>query len=157
MDRQVPCGRLVLFTMKVWPSPSAYGMTNIMKGLKGTLMSFRGMRSLKSIYWLDAIKFLTGHFRCRELGLFERCEEILPRDSTEAELLKLHTPEMISILKATEDTTDIDSLEELSSKYDFLYIHPVRTNIDLFERMLPDTNLLVLILVIKNCNQNKCL
>lgn len=62
--------------------------------------------------------------RCRELELFKRCEEIPPRDSTESELLKLHTPEMISILKATEDSTDVDSLEKLSSKYDFLYIHP---------------------------------
>jgi len=49
MDRQVPCGRLVLFTMKVWPSPSAYGMTNIMKGLKGTLVSFRDAVNLGSL------------------------------------------------------------------------------------------------------------
>jgi len=62
--------------------------------------------------------------RCRELGLFERCLTIPPRESTEAELLKLHTPEMISILKATEDSTDVDALEDLSSQYDFLFIHP---------------------------------
>jgi len=79
------------------------------------------------------LNFFLNHLtRCREYGLFERCNEIPPRDSTEAELLKLHTPEMISILKATEDSTDIDSLEELSSKYDFLYIHPVRTTITLY-------------------------
>ena len=45
---------------------------------------------------------------------------------------------MISILKATEDSTDVDSLEKLSSKYDFLYIHPVSTRLNLSKRLAPD-------------------
>ena len=47
-------------------------------------------------------------------------------EATEEELLKLHTPDMISILKNTECMSDEEALEKLSSKYDFLYIHPVR-------------------------------
>lgn len=37
----------------------------------------------------------------------------------------VHTPEMISILKNTAGFSDEGALEQLSSKYDFLYIHPV--------------------------------
>ena len=33
---------------------------------------------------------------------------------------------MISILKDTENISDEETLEKLSAKYDFLYIHPVR-------------------------------
>lgn len=46
---------------------------------------------------------------------------------TEEEILKLHTPEMISVLKSTDNVEDEALLEEISSKYDFLFIHPVRT------------------------------
>ena len=63
--------------------------------------------------------------RCKELQLFQRCFSIKPREATEEELLKLHTPDMISILKSTENVSDEVALEELSSHYDFLYIHPV--------------------------------
>ena len=50
---------------------------------------------------------------------------IEPRNVTDEELLKLHVPEMISILKGTDGCTDEQLLEELSSRYDFLFIHPV--------------------------------
>ncbi|XP_026287181.1 histone deacetylase 6 isoform X1 [Frankliniella occidentalis] len=62
--------------------------------------------------------------RCEELGLVQCCKEILPREATEKELLSKHTPEQIAILKATENVSDEQYLENLSSKYDAIYIHP---------------------------------
>ena len=56
----------------------------------------------------------------------QRCLSIKPREATEDELLKLHTPDMITKLKDTENLTDEVALEDLSSQYDFLYIHPVK-------------------------------
>lgn len=63
--------------------------------------------------------------RCEELGLLKDCLEISPREATEEELLTKHTPEQIEILKATENSSDLQYLENLSSKYDAIYIHPV--------------------------------
>ncbi|XP_057378320.1 histone deacetylase 6-like [Daphnia carinata] len=62
--------------------------------------------------------------RCEELQLLNRCIYIKPRAATKEELLMVHTPEMISILKNTAGFSDEEALEQLSSKYDFLYIHP---------------------------------
>ncbi|XP_058833510.1 histone deacetylase 6 isoform X2 [Topomyia yanbarensis] len=62
--------------------------------------------------------------RCRELKLVERCQLIEPRMATEAELLTKHTAEQVEILKATKECRDTDALEELSSHYDAIYIHP---------------------------------
>jgi len=50
---------------------------------------------------------------------------INPREAAEKELLKLHSSEMITKLKATENVVDQEQLEEISSNYDFLYLHPV--------------------------------
>ncbi|XP_058444498.1 histone deacetylase 6 isoform X2 [Malaya genurostris] len=62
--------------------------------------------------------------RCRQLKLVERCQMIEPRMATEAEVLSKHTPEQVEILKATKEFQDVDALEELSSHYDAIYIHP---------------------------------
>lgn len=63
--------------------------------------------------------------RCEELGLVERCKYITPRSAEYSELLSKHTPAHIEILKSTEGCNDEKKLEELSSKYDAIYIHPV--------------------------------
>ena len=63
--------------------------------------------------------------RCEELGLIERCKFIQPRMATECEVLTKHTQEQIDTLKATKGANDEAALEELSSNYDAIYIHPV--------------------------------
>ncbi|XP_008555902.1 histone deacetylase 6 isoform X1 [Microplitis demolitor] len=62
--------------------------------------------------------------RCNELGLISRCKLISPRLATDKELLQKHTQKQIDILKATDGCTDLTKLEELSSRYDAIYIHP---------------------------------
>lgn len=64
-------------------------------------------------------------FRCEELNLIERCHPIDSRPGTLDEILKKHTQEQYDILKATENELDEPKLEELSSHYDAIYIHPV--------------------------------
>lgn len=65
--------------------------------------------------------------RCEELGLINRCKLVTPRQASEDEILMKHSQEQIDILKATDECTDVDSLELLSSTYDAIYIHPVCT------------------------------
>jgi hypothetical protein len=48
-----------------------------------------------------------------------------PREATEEEILMKHSVEQIEILKATSECQDEEFLEELSSRYDAIYIHPV--------------------------------
>ncbi len=62
--------------------------------------------------------------RCREYGLAQRCVEIQPRNATQDELLKLHTPDRIELLKGTDGSPDAEALEAISSGYDAIYIHP---------------------------------
>lgn len=63
--------------------------------------------------------------RCRELKLVERCAVIEPRMASEEEVLTKHTPEQLEILKSTRGSQDVAALEELSSHYDAVFIHPV--------------------------------
>lgn len=70
--------------------------------------------------------------RCEELHLIDRCHPINSRSGTIQEILLKHTQEQFDILKATENETDEPKLEELSSHYDAIYIHPVSTNYTAF-------------------------
>lgn len=78
--------------------------------------------------------------RCNELGLISRCKLISPRLATDKELLQKHTQKQIDILKATDGCTDLTKLEELSSRYDAIYIHPVR--------QILNTNIIILTIYI---------
>lgn len=64
-------------------------------------------------------------FRCRELKLIDRCVSLSPRDATVDEILTKHTKEHYDLLKTTSDCSNEEKLEELSSKFDAIYIHPV--------------------------------
>ncbi|KPJ10234.1 Histone deacetylase 6 [Papilio machaon] len=62
--------------------------------------------------------------RCRELNLIEQCKQYAPRTATKEELLTLHSASVYETLEATHENNDIEYLEEVSSKYDAIYIHP---------------------------------
>lgn len=64
-------------------------------------------------------------YRCEELELVERCHLLTPRSATKDEILLKHTEEQFNILKDTDGDSNEDKLEELSSHYDAIYIHPV--------------------------------
>lgn len=66
--------------------------------------------------------------RCEELHLIDRCHPIGTRSGTLEEILLKHTQEQYDILKATENETNEQKLEALSSHYDAIYIHPVSFN-----------------------------
>jgi len=62
---------------------------------------------------------------CRELNLAERCLELPSRSATREEILRLHTEEHFDRLKQTSGIRDDERMEDLSSRYDSIYIHPV--------------------------------
>lgn len=57
--------------------------------------------------------------------MIDRCHQIEPRLGTLEEILLKHTRDQYEILKSTENETDKDKLEELSSHYNSVFFHPV--------------------------------
>lgn len=68
---------------------------------------------------------VSSDLRCEELQLIDRCHQIEPRAATPEEILLKHTQDQYDILMSTENETDQEKLEELSSHYDSIFIHPV--------------------------------
>lgn len=68
---------------------------------------------------------VTVYCRCEALGLISRCLFLEAREATENEILMQHSVEQVKILKATSECRDEEFLEELSSRYDAIYLHPV--------------------------------
>ncbi|XP_052741818.1 histone deacetylase 6 isoform X1 [Bicyclus anynana] len=62
--------------------------------------------------------------RCQELNLIEQCKSFPPRAATKEELTALHCPSVYEMMERTHQNNDIQLLEEISSKYDAVYIHP---------------------------------
>ncbi|KAL4113721.1 hypothetical protein QTP88_017298 [Uroleucon formosanum] len=60
--------------------------------------------------------------RCNSLGLIDRCIKISSRQATKEELLSKHTAEHIDLLESTEHY-NVEKLEQLSSRYDSIYVH----------------------------------
>ncbi|XP_025203106.1 histone deacetylase 6-like [Melanaphis sacchari] len=60
--------------------------------------------------------------RCNSLGLIDRCTKISSRQATKEELLSKHMKEHIDLLESTEHYND-EELEQLSSRYDSIYLH----------------------------------
>lgn len=69
---------------------------------------------------------LLNTFRCTELGLLDRCMPLEPFSASNDDILAIHTEKLINLLKSTDKSENWDELEEISSKYDAVYIHPVR-------------------------------
>lgn len=63
--------------------------------------------------------------RCIELGLVERCRPIAVRNASVDEVLIKHSQAHYDLLKTTSQCTDEVKTEDLSSKFDAVYIHPV--------------------------------
>lgn len=63
--------------------------------------------------------------RCNELGLLERCTKLQCRSATNDEILMKHSQETIDLLKSTDSVQNADYLENMSSKFDGVYFHPV--------------------------------
>lgn len=63
--------------------------------------------------------------------MVDRCQVIDSRPGTLQEILTKHTQEQYDILQATENEANESKLEELSSHYDAIYIHPVSLTFDL--------------------------
>lgn len=69
--------------------------------------------------------------RCEELQLIERCKPIKSRFATIDEILLKHTIEQYDILEATSRNNKTIELEDLSSHYDAIYIHPTTFQLSL--------------------------
>lgn len=85
------------------------------------------------VVWCKSVITLTSA-RCTELGLLSRCHQLSPRPVSDVELAKMHTPELISLLRSTAGEANTDKLEDISANYDAIYLHPVRLEL---KRCLP--------------------
>ncbi|XP_037298714.1 histone deacetylase 6-like [Manduca sexta] len=62
--------------------------------------------------------------RCQELNLIDQCKQYAPRAATKEELCALHSPSVYEMMETTHQNNNTEFLEELSSRYDAIYIHP---------------------------------
>ncbi|XP_065353218.1 histone deacetylase 6 isoform X1 [Cloeon dipterum] len=62
--------------------------------------------------------------RCKELGLLDRCSSLQPYSASTEDVLAIHTEKLVNLLKGTDKSENWDQLEEISSRYDAIYIHP---------------------------------
>lgn len=69
--------------------------------------------------------------RCREMKLIERCKELKPRQAIKDEILMVHTEKHYQLLEATKECKDEGKMEQLSSNYDAIYIHPTTFDLSL--------------------------
>ncbi|XP_062610586.1 histone deacetylase 6-like isoform X1 [Saccostrea cucullata] len=60
--------------------------------------------------------------RCKHYGLLDRCTRVQTRKANDEEILTLHHPDHLEILKKSESMTK-EEMETLSQKYDYLYFH----------------------------------
>ena len=58
------------------------------------------------------------------MKLIERCKELKPRLAEKDEILQIHTETHYNLLESTKNCTNEQFLEDLSSNYDAIYIHP---------------------------------
>lgn len=69
--------------------------------------------------------------RCREMKLIERCKELKPRMATKDEVLTRHTEDLYNLLETTKNYKDESKMEDLSSHYEAIYIHPTTFDLSL--------------------------
>lgn len=65
------------------------------------------------------------------MKLLDRCKKLEPRLSTKEEVLSIHTDDHYNLLESTKNVTDEEQLEDLSSHYDAIYIHPTTFDLSL--------------------------
>lgn len=64
--------------------------------------------------------------------MVERCQILPSRKATKDEIMLLHSDEHYKLLEKTSGINDDTKMEDLSSQFDSVYIHPVSfTNHDL--------------------------
>ena len=68
-------------------------------------------------------RYLSVVRRCSELGLLSRCVRLPARSISREELRLCHDESLLELLQATKDMT-VQELQETSSQFDCLYIHP---------------------------------
>ncbi|XP_078063114.1 protein deacetylase HDAC6-like, partial [Mustelus asterias] len=61
--------------------------------------------------------------KLQECGLTERCKRIPPRLATKEELMLVHTPDYIDMVKSTETMSTV-ALQAQSESFDLVYFHP---------------------------------
>ncbi|KAG9460985.1 hypothetical protein GDO78_018502 [Eleutherodactylus coqui] len=57
-------------------------------------------------------------------GLLQRCLPVPAREASAEELLLVHSPEYVELMKSTQKMTE-EELRALSDTYDSVYLHPL--------------------------------
>ncbi|XP_023297064.2 histone deacetylase 6 isoform X1 [Lucilia cuprina] len=76
-------------------------------------------------------RFIRVLDRCRELKLVERCQILPSRRATKDEVMLLHSEEHYQLLEKTSGVNDDVKMEDLSSQFDSVYIHPTTFDLSL--------------------------
>jgi histone deacetylase 6 len=109
-------------------NPQAMSAATIVKGETGLIYDERMTQHL--CIWDKGHPECPDRFtwvlqRCRDYQLDSRCKILKSRLATKDEILLKHTDEQYELLKSTFKSTNEEQLEDLSSRYDAIFFHPV--------------------------------
>ncbi|KAM6216522.1 polyamine deacetylase HDAC10 [Rhynchocyon petersi] len=96
----------------------------------GTALVYHEDMTVSRLLWDDPEceiecpeRLSTALERLQQRGLAQRCLQLAAREATEAELGLVHSPEYVSVVRATQ-VLDTAELRALSRRYDAVYFHP---------------------------------
>lgn len=69
--------------------------------------------------------------RCKQLNLIDQCKKLSSRKATKEEVLAIHDEKTYTILESTKGNKSEADLENLSSNYNAIYIHPTTFDLSL--------------------------
>lgn len=82
------------------------------------------MSSFKFLWFILDVPTNILLFRCEDLNLISRCKRLPQRSATKAEIVNVHDEDLYDLIESTSEETDEGILEEYSSNYDAVYVHP---------------------------------
>uniref|UniRef100_A0A8C5Q0G5 Protein deacetylase HDAC6 n=1 Tax=Leptobrachium leishanense TaxID=445787 RepID=A0A8C5Q0G5_9ANUR len=68
-------------------------------------------------------RLLAVRDKLQEYGLMERCTLVPAREASEEELLFVHSPQYVALMKSTQSMST-EELQALADRYDSVYLHP---------------------------------
>ncbi|XP_018413494.1 PREDICTED: histone deacetylase 6 [Nanorana parkeri] len=94
----------------------------------GTGLVYDDRLTLPYCLWDDKFpegpaRILAVREKLAQYGLVDRCISVPAREASDADLLLVHSPDFVELMKSTQTMTE-EELRELSDRYDSVFLHP---------------------------------
>ncbi|XP_072287580.1 histone deacetylase 6 isoform X3 [Pyxicephalus adspersus] len=94
----------------------------------GTGLVYDDRMTLSYCLWDDKFpecpaRILSIREKLMQYALVDRCVSVPAREASDSDLLLIHSPEFVELMKSTQKMTE-EELKELSNRYDSVFLHP---------------------------------